>query len=383
MKILYVIKYLSPIAGGPVTSLLQITNTLVKRGHDVTILTTDHQFDSKFASNFINVKIKRVHCLFRIGGLLYSPEIHSWLSEHISNFDVVHLQDYRTYQNAITGRYAQIHTIPYIIQARGSVLPFFEKQILKKLYDVVGGNKLLNHSSMMLALTEEEAAQYKVMGVPEEKITIIPNGIDLTTYNILPEKGLFKEKNHIPQENKVILYLGRIHKIKGIDLLVEAFSDVQKTLDTVTLIIVGPDGGSLHELVEKTKELGIFDNVYFTGPLYGNEKISAYVDADVYVLPSIYEAFPNTVLEAWACGTPVVISDSCALSTTIAKEKAGIVVKRDPIELSHVIQHILKDEKLRDAICARGRVLVEGKCSIEIVGEKLEECYIICMHLNN
>ncbi len=375
MKILHVIKYLSPGAGGPVTSLLQITNMLVERGHDVTILTTDHLFNATFAKNFKNVEIIPVHCVFRVGGLLYSPEIHTWLSEHISDFDVVHLHEYRSYQNSIVSNYVRKYDIPYIIQARGSVLPFFEKKMLKYLYDIVWGNKLLKHSSMMLALTEEEAAQYKVMGVPEEKITIIPNGIDLTTYNNRPDKGLFKEKNQIPQENKVVLYLGRIHKIKGIDLLVEAFSDVQKEVDNITLVIVGPDGGSQHELVEKTKELGISDSVIFTGPLYGNEKISAYIDADVYVLPSVYEAFPNTVLEAWAYGTPVIISESCTLSTKIAKEQAGIVVKRDPVELTDAIQRVLEDDALRESIIARGRALVEGEYNIESVINRIEDCY--------
>ena len=95
----------------------------------------------------------------------------------------------------------------------------------------------------------------------------------------------------------------------------------------------------------------------------------------VYVLPSEYESFSNTVLEAWACGIPVIITDSCALSPMITKEKAGIVVKRDPVELSYAIQRILKENKLKVMINAKGRELIEGDYNIENVVEKIESCY--------
>lgn len=376
MKILYVIKYLSPIAGGPVTSLLPITNALVKLGHEVTILTTDYRFDEKFSKRFQNVEIIPVHCLFRVGGLLYSPEIHSWLSEHIFNFDVVHLQDYRTYQNAITGRYAYFHNIPYIIQAHGSAMPFFEKKALKIMYDLIYGNKLLERSSMVLALTELEVSQYIIMGVSEEKIKTISNGIDPADHRKLPEEGLFRKQYLIPKENKIVLFLGRVHKIKGIDLLIDAFSDLHNVVNNVTLVIVGPDGGCQHELLEKVIKLEISDNVIFTGPLYDQEKVSAYIDADVYVLPSVYETFPMTVLEAWTFGTPVIISETCGLSTKIAMEQAGIVVKRDSIEISHVMQRLFVDEKLREMISANGRNLVEGEYNHDRIIKKLEEIYV-------
>ena len=84
--------------------------------------------------------------------------------------------------------------------------------------------------------------------LPEEKIAIIPNGIDLSEYVNLPPKGLFKKKLALDDNEKLVLYLGRVHRIKGVDFLVRAFADVVGKLGDVRLVIVGPDDGFLGEL---------------------------------------------------------------------------------------------------------------------------------------
>lgn len=375
MKILYVIPFFTPKYGGPFTSTYQLSKKISESGHEVTILTTDLDYDKSYTEDLKGVRIIPSRCIFNICLFLYSPDLKNWLYQNLSKFDVVHMQDFRSYQNALVFDYAKKFGIPFILQAHGSVLPFYERFFLKQCFDYVWGNKILQNSDKVIALTEEEVSQYIDMKVPEKKISIIPNGIDHTIYNNLPEKGLFKEKYNIPKENRVILFLGRIHKIKGLDLLLEAFSYLRRVVDDITVAIVGPDEGYQDTLFGRTIELNISDRVIFTGPLYNDEKISAYIDADVYVLPSEYESFSNTVLEAWACGIPVVISDSCALAQKVAREKAGIIVRRDPIELMYAINQILENENLRRTVCARGRTLVEGEYSIESVVEKIEKLY--------
>lgn len=375
MKILHVIPFFSPQYGGPVSSVYQICQKLTERGHEVTILTTDLDFDLQYAQSLKEVQVIPIKCIFHFGLYIYSPQINQWLSQNLSTYDIIHMQDFRSYQNAMVVKYGKQFKIPSILQARGSVLPFFEKRILKYCFDFVWGKKILDYAHKVIALTEGEASQYKVMRVPEEKIIIIPNGINLTAYRVLPEKGCFRKKYQIPSKNKIILYLGRIHKIKGIDLLVEAFYNIQKAMDNITLVIAGPDGGCRNELQTRAMEIGISNRVVFTGPLYGQDKLSAYNDADVYVLPSVYESFPNTVLEAWACNTPVIISESCALSPVITNEQAGIVVKRESDELCDAILQVFKEDTLRDLITARGKGLVEGEYNMENVVKQFEECY--------
>jgi len=108
-----------------------------------------------------------------------------------------------------------------------------------------------------------EAEQYRRMGVPEEKIAIIPNWIDLSEYASLPPEDSFKKKFGLKEREKIVLYLGRIHKIKGIDILVKAFANVIK-LDSVRLVVGGTDDGYLSELQALIKALRIEHNVLIT-----------------------------------------------------------------------------------------------------------------------
>jgi len=373
MKILHVIPFFSPKFGGSVASTWITCRKLAERGHDVTVLTTDFHFDPAYAEQLDNVQVVPVTCLFHVGLYLYSPEIKPWLSQNLSKYDVIHMQNFRSYQNAIVSDYAQKLGIPYVLQARGSLLPFFEKRQLKQCFDVVWGKNTLHNAERMIALTNDEVIEYGKMGVPCDKIVIIPNGIDLTQYDCLPSKGMFRSKYRIPEGEKIVLFLGRIHKIKGIDLLVEAFSDITEEIPDVTLVIVGPDDGYLEELRKQVLQLDIAEKVIFTGPIYGQDKLTAYTDADVYVLPSLYEAFPNTVLEAWACGTPVVVTDSCAISTVV--QEAGIVVKRDSTELAEGIKKILLDDAFSKDCRRNGEALIKSVFNIDSVTTKIEDCY--------
>jgi glycosyltransferase involved in cell wall biosynthesis len=248
------------------------------------------------------------------------------------------------------------------------------------LYDTVWGYKILRHAAKAFALTATEFNDYIKWGMNREKIEIIPNGIDPFEYEQLPEKGLFRKSLNISPSDKIILYLGRIHKIKGLDLLVSAFADYDKEAGNAKLIIVGPDSGYLSQLTKLVQQLDLCDKVIFTGPIYGQEKLKAYVDSDVYVLPSIYEAFPNTVLEACACGTPVIVTSGCGICDTI--REIGLVVNYDKDELKTAIFNILSDESLRMRLGNSGRSLVFNQFSWPIIAKQIENAYNAAIDAN-
>jgi len=277
----------------------------------------------------------------------------------------------------ILHHYAVKYGVPYILQAHGSI-PRKGKQVLKCLYDVLFGYRLLRDASKVIALSEVEAEQYRSMGVPEEKIAIIPNGIDLSEYAELPPKGAFKKKFNIPEDKKIILYLGRVHKIKGIDFLVRAYAYLinEMHFKDAVLVIAGPDDGYLKEVQELTNSLGVSKHVLFTGPLYGRDKLEAYVDSEFYVLPSRYETFPMTVLEAYACGKPIIASNVKGLKDLIVNRETGLLFEAGNVmQLSRSIHFLLKEHKEAEQMSLRGRQLVENKFTIESVVDKLEEVY--------
>ena len=385
MKILQVISAFYPAHayGGTVEVAYHLSKELVRRGHEVTVYTSDsldkYHRQKSSVSEIDGIKVYYFTSLNnRLAWnhrLIFIPSILPRLRREINSFDIVHLHSYYTFLNIATYHYAKKHNIPYVLQAHGSVLPIFKKQRLKKFFNLFWGYRILKDASKIIALTKIEAEQYKEMGVDEDKIEIVPNGIDLSEYENLPKKGEFRKKYSIRDDEKMILYLGRIHKIKGIDLLVKAFADLINELDGVRLVIVGPDDGFLSTLKRQIRDLKIGDKILFTGPLYEMDKLKAYVDADVYVLPSVYEIFGITVLEACVCGTPVIVTDRCGIADFI-DGRGGYVVEYEKDQLRDVIIKVLRDEELRRRFGEEGKRLVREEFGWDKVVGKVEEVYL-------
>jgi len=333
MKILQVIPFFTPARGGSVVAPYCLSEELSKRGYEVTIITTDFEFDEKYAKAIQKegVKVIVFKCVANIGLFLISPGMKKWLRKEIKEFDVIHLHNFRSYQNVIIHRYAKKYGIPYVLQAHGSVLRIIEKQKLKKIYDIFWGYKILKDASKVIAVSNIEVEQYKQLGVGKNKIDVISNGIDIESFKNLPECKQFKKKYGI-REKHIILFLGRVHKRKGIGFLIKSFSKLTKEIDDAVLVIAGQDDGYKREAEILAKSLGLHDKVKFTGSIDGQDKLSAYVDADVLVYPSIFEIFGLVPFEAIMCGTPVIVTDDCGCGELIRKVKAGYLVHYGDVE---------------------------------------------------
>ncbi len=374
MKILQVIPYFAPMMGGDANFCYNLSTELSNKGHDVTVLTTDFEFD-KECSELIKsqgVKVIQFKRLLNISFFLYSPKMKSWLEQHINDFDIVHMHTFRSYQNNLVYDFAIKNQIPYIIQAHGSVLPFFNKKILKKFYDFFWGYSILNHAKGVIAGTEAELKQYIEMGVKKDHIKVIPNAIHFQNFSKLPLKGSFKKKYSINKSEKIILYLGRISKIKGLNLLLNSFKYLNKHYSDFKLVIIGPDDGYFSYL-EKEIDESLKSSIIFTGLVSEKVKVEAYVDADVYVLPSLYDNFPLTVLEALASGTPVIVTSRCLISNIV--KNVGKVVEYDESSLNDAIIKILENDNLRRELGEKGRELIKQEYSFESVGKKFEKLY--------
>lgn len=383
MKVLQVSNFFKPSfeSGGVARSVYNISKGLSKRGHDVTVYTTNYSLRDVGVETNKPVNLEGM-CVYYFENLrkyfpVKTPPVPYYLPliirKEIKNFDIIHIHEHRTLLAAIVSYYARKNRIPYIIQSRGSVLPFYQKESLKKFYDYLMGNKILENASAVIALTKVEAAQYKKMGINQDNIRVIPNFIDSCSCKNI-EKGKFRSKYGISDNEQIILYLGRLDKIKGIDLLVEAFGDLAKNLSNVKLVIVGPDDGYLSSMNQQINQLGIQDKTIYTGPLYGSDKFEAYTDADVYVLPSRYETFPNTVLEAVVCETPVIVTERCGIADLV-KDNMGLVIKWDKKSLKDGICSMITDEKMRNEFADKGKIFIRENLDSNIVAGKIENLY--------
>jgi len=309
-----------------------------------------------------------------VAGLQKTPGIIFKARREIKTTDIIHLHNYRTFQNIAVHYYAQRYGIPYVLQAHGSLPRILSKKALKQAFDICWGKALLRDAARVIAVTEIEAEQYRNAGVREDKIAVIPHGIAPDEFAHLPERGEFRKKHGLAEHGKIILYLGRIHKIKGLDLLLKVFAELTGETDNITLVIAGPDDGYLRELKKLAVTLEIDDKVIFPGALYEQEKLGAYVDADIYVLPSVYEIFGITLLEALACGTPVVTTDRCGLADVI-KDKAGLVVSYDPKQLQDALERLLQDDRLRREFGGKGKTMVQEEFNWAKIAVQIEKVY--------
>jgi glycosyltransferase involved in cell wall biosynthesis len=378
-----------------ISSRYELSKGLLGRGHEVTVYTIDgfKQRLNVERNRPIDVDGIRTYYFRNLSKRLatkipqfpyYAPVI---ARKEIMDFDIIHMHEL-TMLGFIVQHYAKKYNVPYVLQGHGSLffkmsgralfspkgtISIRKKRLIKRARNALFESPTLHNASKVIALTNKEAELCKKIDVDENNIVIIPNGINLSEFENLPERGNFRRKYLIDDDEKIVLYLGRIHQIKGIDLLVRAFSGLLKKMKNVRLVIAGPDDGFLSTLRRLIGYLKTDDKILLTGPLYEKDKLEAYIDADVYILPSIYETFPNTVLEAWACGTPVIVTDRCGVANIM--DNAGFVVAYDKDQLKDAIIKALSDKRLRKRFEIEGKKLVREKFSWDNIVGELESLY--------
>jgi len=206
----------------------------------------------------------------------------------------------------------------------------------------------------LVATSAQEQEELIAGGLRKDKTVIRRNGVSIPER--LPAPGTFRQKWGIASEAKVVLFLGRINPKKAPDLLLRAFAaycDRSDTSNRAILVLAGPDDdpGYRRQLESLVVQLNLSGRVLFTGPLYDGAKWAAFRDADIFVLPSQNENFGNTVAEAVACGTPVIVTDRCGVAPLIDR-RAGVVVPFDGAALQQALARLLQDEALRETLRA-------------------------------
>jgi glycosyltransferase involved in cell wall biosynthesis len=395
VKILQVISSFPPAYayGGALKVAYGISKELVKNNHDVTVYTTD-VYDSNTRLHYNTnpeimdgIKVYRFRNISNFlsrKNLTCTPSMFLFLKNNIQEFDIIHLHEYRSFQAVFVHYYAKKYQIPYIVQAHGSVLPAFEKQGIKKLFDIFWGNQVLRDASKLIAVSNIEKEQYLNMGIPESKIKIIPNGIDVSEYTTLPVRGNFRKKFGIPSDVKIILFLGRLHKSKGIDFLIDCFSGLLDPCKNIKLVIAGPDDGYLDILTYQIKKLKIENNVLITGSRYNTEKIEAFVDADVLVYPGKIEIFWLVPFEALMCGTPVIVTDDCGCGEVIKEAKCGYLVTYGDIEdLRKKMSQILNDNIHANLFIRNGQQYIQDNLSWSCIVGCVERIYLESISQSN
>lgn len=384
MKVLHIISSYYPAFkyGGPIESVHLLNKALVEKGVAVDVFTTDTGIDKNNnieTNKWITIDGVRVKYLkyFFYEHYTFSPSLLFAVFKEVKNYDLIHITGVWNF-SVLAGTLACIlNKKPFIISPRGALYKDainIKSKFIKLLYFNLIAKHYLKRANAIHYTTEDEKENV-FQGINNNSI-IIPNGIDLNHFNNLPPKNSFKNKYPILKDKKYILFLGRIHRQKGIDLLIEAFKLIARKYNDLYLVIVGPDNVGYRKEVEKSlKKDNLLNGVVFTGTLSGEEKLSAYVDAEVFVLPSYFENFGMAVIEAMACGTPVIISNKVGISDKIERNKSGLIVQNDPPKVYEGIKLLLDNKELYKEISSNGRNMVKNHYDISSVAEQMIGLY--------
>lgn len=214
--------------------------------------------------------------------------------------------------------------------------------------------------------------------VRKENIFIIPPAINSEKFS--PGNSELKERLNL-QNKKIILFVGRFIRQKGIIELILSMKIIAKKQKDAVLLMVG-DGPLRQAIINLSKKLGLEKSVYLYGPVDYDDMPSVYRSGDVLVLPSITtktwtEQFGYVLVEAMASGIPVVASSCGAIPEVVRNGENGFLVRPgNPVELSEKIVQLLKDDSLREKLGKKGRLTVESRYSLKNVVPKLKNLYI-------
>jgi len=389
MRILHIFSFLSPNANGTITLTRQLSLALAQRGHEVGVFTSDFELSKEYIDSLKPVKIYAYPSWLNLKRLyLYpSPGMISEAKRIIRDFDIVHLHCFRSLQNMVVCHYAKKYGIPYVVDAHGSVPIATEgkkglKWLLRKLFDVFYGYNMLKGSSKVIAETEVGIREYEELGVKKEKIVLIPPPFSVDEFSQLPAVGQFRSKYDIGEKH-IIMFMGRINQIKGLDFLVESFYQLTQLRNDVILAIIGPDDGYKSALDDLIDRLNLSEKVLFTGFLGGEQKLSALVDADVFAQTSRYEQGAWAPFEAVLCGTPIIVTGHTGAGEDVKRLDAGSLVEfGNRKELAELILRILEDPAEAESKANKAAKYIRENMSITKRIEDYEKLYVKCIEEN-
>jgi len=252
------------------------------------------------------------------------------------------------------------------------------KKLKKDLYMNIIGKKILKKAKFIHLLTQEEKEHFlEFYPEFENKIRIIPNGLDLSQYEVNLNKSDLINKYPQLKDKKIILFLSRINWIKGLDILIPAFAKLYKEDKNYHLLIVGKDDGDGYEnkVRQWVNEYGLTDAVTFTGLLTGKDKLMAFYGSDLFVLPSYSEGLPTAVIEAMACGVPIIVSDKVGISREIKQYNAGTIVKTNVDDVYNGIKNVFSNLDKAKEMALNAKIMVHNLYDIYKVADKMIEMY--------
>jgi glycosyltransferase involved in cell wall biosynthesis len=376
LRTLHVASSLDPRFGGVAAAIAGLAPALQSAGIHVHVVSTylpgsDNSVAEKLRDAGVRVNLVGPARL----PLLRHRDLAPLISRALAGADIVHIHalwEEAQHLAALTARRANK---PYIITPHGMLDPWSLRQSKwkKRLYLLWRLRRHLDAAAAIHYTTPIERDLAAPLRLKPSAI-VEPNGLDFAEFENLPPRGALRAKHNIPPDRPLILFLSRIHHKKGLDLLVPAFA--RANLPGAILVIAGPDNDGYQSEVQKLAAgHRVADRLRFTGMLKGRDRIEAFVDADLFTLPSYQENFGIVVAEALACGTPVVISDQVNIHPEISAAGVGGVAPLDIDPLAAELHRWTTDPVVRQRATQNARPFVRDRYDWQNIAKRWRNHY--------
>ncbi|MDY6965242.1 MAG: glycosyltransferase family 4 protein [Halobacteriota archaeon] len=387
-----------PERGGAVEShIVNITKHLSKE-NKVTII--DRKYNDFDENEFKGIKIHRIFSR-SIGLPLMSGRLNPIINEYLfsksllkceiaKNADIIHAHNIYTANASL--KIANDYVPPFVYTCHNGMwctedINLYERKIVRPIE-----KKIIEKSKVTIAVSENLKKNIcEKTGIKEEKIVVIYNGVDSEKFNTNVQADDIKVKYGM-KDSKIVLFVGRVAPAKGVEYLIKAANLIanERNMDDVKFLIVGPFKYMFSERKEKSdyagklmdlvKKYSLQDNFIFTDAVPEKNLPSFYAAGDLFVLPSIFEAFPMVLIEAMASGKAVIGSNVGGISEVIINGENGFLFEpKNYKELAERILILLKDENFRNKVGNKNREIVEKKFEWEKITEEIIEVYKRCM----
>ncbi len=355
--------------GGSVRFSYDLDAALAERGFDITVYTTD-QIDEHHRSpvrhECLNgIEVHRFpnpwnYLASQAAWLgLYPIGLRRRLQDTVNRFDAMHVTEARGAHARWAFAAARASGVPVVWSPLGGLAPGVGiRKPYRRGYDVVHDTaRLVRESRMLVAQSAHEAQVFEALGAGPAQVATIGLGVDGRWFRKLPPRGQFRHAVGLEPQHPVVLFIGRLHPTKGLDVLLHACAIVRRTHPTLQVVLIGWDHGALRTVVRVSRSLGLERALRLLPPAFEVARVQAYVDADVFaVAATSYEETSLAALEAVACGTPCVLTKQCEIPGL--PTGGGIVTDSNPEAFAAGLSAVLGDpHRAERARFARERIL--------------------------
>jgi glycosyltransferase involved in cell wall biosynthesis len=350
--------------GGPVRVAVNQAKALIEQGHEVTIFAGTRGF-ARVPTEIDGVPVRLFPTLQAVPGTgfagLTSPRLLAAVRRAVRKFDVWHIHLARDFVTLPAAAILRRLRASYVVQCHGMIDE--SGKILAGPLDTALTRPVLRSARRVLTLTPREESDLRRVAGPHLAISRIPNGVPKSPLTP-PSSG-----------SQEALFLARLQKRKRPLHFVDAAIAISDRLPGIQFALVGPDEGEGQDVLNRIASSPHRDRISWSGALPPEATIDRMRLASVYVLPSVNEPFPMSVLEALSVGLPVIITDTCGLAPFVRSAEAGIVIDDSQDSLTVALETLLSDSALAHRMGRNGRDLIERDFSIDSVARLLAEHY--------